>query len=66
MQTVTEAYLMGIKEGRSQLKQFGLSVNTKERIENLKSTLEGFDRSSSVGQMLLGELHFWENQNRNK
>ena len=64
MQTVTDAYLMGIKEGREQLKQFGLSVSIEERIDNLKSTLKGFNHSSSVGQMLLGEIHFWENQSR--
>ena len=66
MQTVTDAYLMGIKEGRDQFKQFGLSVSIEERINNLKSTLKGFNRSSSVGQMLLGELHFWENKRKSK
>ena len=63
MQTVTQEYLMGIKEGREILTKYGTALITiEERINNLKSTLKGFERSSPVGQMLLGELDFWKNQ----
>ena len=63
MQTVTQEYLMGIKEGRETLKKYGIELITiEERIDNIKSTLKGFDNSSPVGQMLLGELDFWKNQ----
>lgn len=65
MQTVTNAYLMGIKEGREQFKLYG-AVDIEGRIENLKATLKGFNRKSTVGQMLLGELHFWENKRKSK
>lgn len=65
MQNVTQEYIMGIKEGRESLKKSGADlVSIDERIENLKSTLKGFDRSSPVGQMLLGELDFWKNQRK--
>lgn len=65
MQVVTQEYLMGIKEGRESLKKYGTAfISIDERIENLKSTLKGFDRSSPVGQMLLGELDFWKNQRK--
>ena len=63
MQTVTEYYLMGVKEGRETLRKYGTELITiEERISNLKSTLQGFNNSSPVGQMLLGELDFWKNQ----
>ena len=63
MQTVTQEYLMGIKEGREILKKYGTELITiEERINNLKSTLKGFEKSSPVGQILLGELDFWKNQ----
>ena len=63
MNTVTAEYLMGIEEGREILKKYGTkTVTVQERIDNLKSTLKGFSRSSPVGQMILGELDFWKNQ----
>ena len=63
MQNVTQYYLEGIKEGRETLKKYGAELITiQERIDNLKSTLRGFDKHSPVGQMLLGELDFWKNQ----
>lgn len=65
MQTVTQEYLLGIKEGRETLKKYGIELITiEERIDNIKSTLKGFDRSSPVGQMLRGELDFWKNQKK--
>lgn len=61
MQNVTQHYLQGIKEGREILKKHGTELITiQERIDNLKSTLRGFDKHSPVGQMLLGELDFWK------
>ena len=63
MQTVTQYYLEGVKEGREILKKYGTELITvQERIDNIKSTLKGFDKQSPVGQMLLGELDFWKNQ----
>lgn len=63
MQNVTQYYLEGIKEGREILKTYGIeTITIQERINNLKSTLRGFEKSSPVGQMLLGELDFWKNQ----
>ena len=65
MQNVTQYYLEGIKEGREILKKHGTELITiQERIDNLKSTLKGFDKNSPVGQMLLGELDFWKNQQK--
>ena len=63
METVTDNYLMGIKEGRETLTKYGTAdVSIAERIENIRATLKGFSGSSSVGQMLKGELDFWRNQ----
>ena len=59
--TVTQYYLEGIKEGRSSLNQ-GIWIDPQERIESIKRTLKGFSKASPVGQMLLGELDFWEHQ----
>ena len=65
MQTVTQFYLDGIKEGRETLKKYGVELITiQERINNLKSTLRGFSKASPVGQMLLGELDFWKLQQK--
>lgn len=67
MQTVTNEYLMGIKEGRECLEKHGTTLMTvQDRIDNLKSTLKGFSRKSAVGQMLLGELDFWKHQAKKK
>lgn len=65
MQQVTQEYLAGIKEGREILKTYGIeTITIQERIDNLKSTLKGFSNASPVGQMLLGELDFWKNQQK--
>lgn len=65
MQQVTQEYLAGIKEGREILKTYGIEkITIQERIANLKSTLKGFSKTSPVGQMLLGELDFWKNQQK--
>ena len=65
MKTVTAEYLMGIKEGRECFNKHGTELITiQERIDNIRSTLKGFYRSSAVGQMLLGELDFWTNQKK--
>lgn len=65
MKTVTAEYLMGIKEGRECLEKHGIeSITIQDRIDNIRSTLNGFSRSSPVGQMLLGELDFWINQQK--
>ena len=67
MQTVTAEYLMGIKEGREISEKYGTEkFNIQERIENIKSALKGFSKTSPVGQMLLGELDFWKNQLKKK
>jgi hypothetical protein len=58
---VTEAYLLGIKEGRASLKAHGVSI-AQDELANLKSTIRGFAASSPVGQMLRGERDFWLNQ----
>lgn len=63
MDTISQEYLMGIKEGREILEKYGTeNFSVQERIDNLKSTLKGFLKNSPVGQMLLGELDFWKNQ----
>jgi len=63
MNTISQEYLMGIKEGRETLEKYGTdNFSIQERIDNLKSTLKGFSKTSPVGQMLLGELDFWKNQ----
>lgn len=67
MQTVTAEYIMGVKEGREILEKYGIeNFSVQEQIDNLKSTLKGFSKTSPVGQMLLGELDFWKNQLKNK
>lgn len=63
MKTVSQEYLMGIKEGRQILKDQGTDVvSIADRIDNLNRAIKGFSASSSVGQMLRGERDFWRNQ----
>lgn len=63
--TVTQAYLMGIREGRECLAKNGtVEISIQDRISNLKSTIKGFSAGSDVGQMLRGELDFWRNQQK--
>ena len=67
MQTATAEYIRGVKEGREILEKYGTeNFSIQERIDNLKSTLKGFSKTSPVGQILLGELDFWKNQLKNK
>ena len=63
MKTVTQEYLMGIKEGREMFTQHGMSIATAE-LENIESTMKGFPANTPVGQMLRGERDFWKNQIR--
>lgn len=65
MKTVTNEYLMGIKEGREWMEKYGDDpIEIQENIDGLESTLKGFNRNSPVGQMLLGELDFWKLQQK--
>jgi hypothetical protein len=61
MQTVTNEYLMGIKEGRAMFEKHGVSI-AQEELDNIKRTIIGFAANTSVGQMLRGERDFWANQ----
>lgn len=60
-QSVTQEYLMGIREGRQALRTYGMSV-ASAHLDNLNRTNKNFDASSPVGQMLRGERDFWRNQ----
>lgn len=63
MKNPTQAYIMGIKEGRSLLTaEPSLDrVEILDIIDNLTSTLKrGF--SGDVADMLRGERDFWKNQ----
>lgn len=62
--TVTQEYLMGIREGRQALRTYGMSV-ASAHLDNLNRTIKNFDASSPVGQMLRGERDFWRNQIKN-
>lgn len=61
MQTVTQAYLDGIREGRAVFKAEGLA-NAAAHLDNIQRTIKGFGAQSEVGQMLRGERDFWHNQ----
>ena len=62
MKTVSQSYLMGIREGREYLKHFKPDLDAMQGVlANIKSTLRmGF--SGEVGDMLRGERDFWINQ----
>lgn len=60
-QTVSEEYLMGIREGREALRRCGMDIAHQE-LENLTRTCQMFDASSAVGQYLRGERDFWKHQ----
>jgi hypothetical protein len=66
MNTVSAAYIMGIKEGRKLLQSN--PDFTREDIQviisNIKSTLRGF--SGDVAEILRGERDFWINQLKQK
>ena len=64
MNTVTEMYIEGIKEGRAMFQKHGVAIAAIE-IDNLNRTIKGFAASSPVGQMLRGERDFWSNQLKN-
>lgn len=59
--TVSQWFIEGIKEGRVVFATEGLE-HAADHIQNLSSTIKGFSASSSVGQMLRGELSFWKHQ----
>lgn len=59
--TVTAEYTEGIKEGRADLKRYGMA-DAQARLDNLIATARRFDAQSPVGQMLRGERDFWRNQ----
>lgn len=61
MQVVTEAYLMGIREGREVFDREGIKY-AADHIANLRETIKGFAVTSPVGQALRGELDFWKNK----
>ena len=63
MQTITHAYILGIKEGRALLTATPDLDRTEIRdiLDNITSTLKrGF--SGDVADMLRGERDFWRNQ----
>jgi hypothetical protein len=63
MKPITQAYIMGIKEGRALLTACpGLDrVEILDILDNITSTLKrGF--SGDVADMLRGERDFWKNQ----
>ena len=63
MKNPTQAYIMGIKEGRALLTATPSldRVDIMDIIDNLTSTLKrGF--SGDVADMLRGERDFWKNQ----
>ena len=60
-QTVSEEYLMGIREGREALRRHGMEI-ARQELDNLNRTCRTFDASSAVGQMLRGERDFWKHQ----
>lgn len=60
-QTVSEEYLMGIREGRESLRRHGMGIAAQE-LDNLTRTCRMFAADSAVGQMLRGERDFWKHQ----
>lgn len=60
-QTVSEEYLMGIREGREALRRCGMGIAQQE-LANLTLTCRRFAASSAVGQYLRGERDFWKHQ----
>lgn len=68
MNTVTESYLDGIREGRSLLKAWqaeglvDVPALARASIDNLNRLCRQFGARSPVGQMLRGERDFWRNQ----
>lgn len=59
--TVTQEYIMGIKEGREVFRKYGLAI-APDALDNLRRAIKGFPASTPVGQMLRGERDFWLNQ----
>ena len=62
MQTVTECYLLGIREGRDYLKQFAPSIEEMRALAANCETLlkQGFARE--MADVFRGERDFWRNQ----
>jgi len=62
-QSVTQEYLMGIREGREILRDNVLSHDDMlAMLDTLNRTIKMFAAASPVGQMLRGERDFWRNQ----
>ena len=71
--TVTQEYLEGIRDARATLRKIQSGQDScysaaelpefmQSEVEALNRTIEGFNASSPVGQMLRGERDFWRNQ----
>ena len=59
--TVTQEYLMGIREGREILRIWS-ATDAQARLDNLNFAVKELGTSGPAGQMLLGERDFWRNQ----
>jgi hypothetical protein len=60
MSTVTQAYLMGICEGREFLKRFPDSDSQHEYEACCRTLREGF--SGEMAEFMRGERDFWKNR----
>jgi hypothetical protein len=63
MQEVSQEYIEGIKEGREWITKYP-DQDPAEMLDQLKRAKKGFASNSPVGQMLLGEIDFWKNQQK--
>ena len=62
---VTHAYLLGIKEGRAYVKQFGAQTRAEieRHIENLKAVKAMYNNGNTeMRQSLNGQIDFWAHQ----
>ena len=61
MQEVSEAYILGIKEGRDYQQRYSL---TKQEIIEEVATIKRCMHlhSNEMKEMFRGQLHFWQNQ----
>ena len=66
MQTVTEAYIMGIKEGRSMLTNNpDMTVNDMQECLATCARLNK-EHSQPMKDVFIGERDFWKNQIKNR
>lgn len=64
MKMVTQAYLLGVKEGREFLRAFP-ETDPRDMVEAITRTLaEGF--SGDMAEFMRGERDFWKNQAKRK